>query len=214
MQSHTETMSLYTTPMTTSTGMTLRSGKTYNKTDTQYGVHKYELDGADFIPLSSLTEYGWTWAQKVHETLASSEDWTSETAYQFLGYLESTSGNWCSVAWQTESQDTYEFGRYLMSLVRDFAEEAASIKRYPNTRSKTCVFGDDLGYCNGIMRLAAEIEAEWNVSSAIQQQHDNYEASMNVDSEEQDDESDDEEQHDESEYWKNDYRTQGGWGHA
>ena len=208
MQSYTDTMSATTT--TTSTGMTLRSGKTYYKTDTQYGRHTYELDGEDFIPLSSLTEFGWTWAQKVHEAVGSTE-WTAETAYEFLGYLEATSSNWCSVAWQTESQDTHEFGQYLMSLVRDFSDEATSIKRYPNTRNKQNTFGEDIGYCNGIIRLANEIETEWNVSALMHQsdQDEIEDAVMELDS------SPPPASFDNTVIdYDYDYKSQGGYGHA
>lgn len=60
MQSHTDTMSADMTNTTTFIGLILRSGKTYNKTCTQYGLPKYELN-----PMSSITEYGWTgWVQK------------------------------------------------------------------------------------------------------------------------------------------------------
>ena len=214
MQSHTDTMSANLTDMTTSTGMTLRSGKTYNNTRTQYGLPKYELDGSDYIPISSMSEYGWTWAQKVHESLASNEEWTAETAYQFLGYLESTSSNWCSIAWQTESQETYDFGQYLMSLVHDFAEEASSIKRYPNTRSKTTTFGGDIGYCNGILRLAKEIETEWNVCSALHYGDDTAWESQNQPESEMNLDSEDEDEEGKTEYWESQYQTQGGYGHA
>ena len=241
MQSHTETMNTNTIDTTTtSTGITLRSGKTYSKSSSQYGLPKYELDGSDYIPLSSMTEYGWTWAQKVHESLACSEQWTVVTAYQFLGYLDSTSTNWCSVAWQTESEDTFEFGRYLMNLVNDFAEEATSIKRYPNTRSKTS--RSDLSYCNGIIRLATDIASEWFVCSALHngkrlkpedkklnQAEDkrlnhpedeklNQPEKKNINKYEDDTVSywpeDKKSNIDSSQYWDWQYKTQGGYGHA
>lgn len=199
MQSYTDTMSVHTT-----TGNTLRNGKTYNKTDTQYGRHTYELDGEDFIPLSSLTEFGWRWAKKVHEVL-SSQEFTPETVYEFLNYLEATSKNWCNVAWVTNSPDTYDFGQYLMSLVHEFSEKAMSIKRYPNTRSKHNAFGEYIGYCNGIIRLANEIDAEWNVSALMANRDETEEVIM--------------EQNDPSpkESFDNtviDYESQGGYGHA
>ena len=52
-----------------------------------------------------------------------------------------------------------------MSLVCDLAHDAASVKHYPNTRSKKHTFGNDMGWCNGIIRLAKEIEMEWNVAA-------------------------------------------------
>lgn len=228
MQSHTETMNTNTIDTTTtSTGMTLRSGKT-----SSHGLPKYELDGSDYIPLSSMTEYGWTWTQKVHETLVCSEQWTVVTAYRFLGYLDSTSTNWCSVAWQTESEDTFEFGRYLMNLVNDFAEEATSIKRYPNTRSKTSM--SDLGYCNGIIRLATDIASEWFVCSALhngkrlkpedkklnhpEDKKLNQPEKKNINKYEDDTVSywpeDKKNNLDSTEYWDWQYKTQGGYGHA
>lgn len=231
MQSHTETMSTNPSDTTTSTGITLRSGNTYNKTSTQHGVPKYELDGSDYIPMSDMTEYGWTWAQKVHESLACSEQWTVETAYKFLVYLDSTSSKWCSVAWQTESEDTFKFGGYLMNLVNDFAEEATSIKRYPNTRSKTN--RSDLGYCNGIIRLATNIASEWFVCSALHngkrvkpenkklnQAEDkkmNQAENKNVNKYEDETVSywpEDNKNVESTEYWDWQYRTQGGYGHA
>ena len=92
-----------------------------------------------------------------------------------------------------------------MSLVRNFSEEAVSIKRYPNTRSKIRVFGEAIGYCYGIIRLATEIEAEWNVCSALHHELNQHEGEMNLDSEDLEDSS---------KYWESQYETQGGYGHA
>ena len=201
MQSYTDTMSVVTT---TCTGMTLRSGKTYNKTDTQYGRHTYELDGEDFIPLSSLSEFGWTWAQKVHEAL-SSQEFTAETTYKFLVYLEATSGNWCNVAWETDSQDIYKLGHYLMCVVHGFSEEAMFVKRYPNTRSKHNTFGEDIGYCNEIIRLANEIDAVWNVSALIANRDEMEEVIMELN---------DPSPRDSFDNTVIDYKSHGGYGHA
>lgn len=216
-------MSAYktTTPMTTYTGMTLRSGKTYNNTDNQCGPDKYELDGADFISLDYIAEYyGRKWVQKVYEILACNEEWTYETAYLFLAYLESTSENWCNVAHEAPSQDAYEFGVYLMSLVSDFSEQATTIKRYPNTRNKIIMFGDYLGYCNGIIRLASKImiqflnseenamaEAEENAMAEAEHQQEaiEYETPINLESKKQEEDFN---------YWSNEYKNQGGYGHA
>lgn len=221
MQSYTNTMMNDTT---TSTGMTLRSGNTYSKTDSKYGTHTYELDGEDFMPLSSLSEFGWTWAQKVHETLSKTESWTSQTAYEFLGYLDTTSNMWCNTSWTSESDDTFEVGEYLIGLVKWLAEEAASVKNYPNTRSKKTQFGDDLGFCNGIIRLSKEIEMEWNVASHIANQAQVYPEGNEVMTlaSEEDDESDSDIEDDKPMTYTIDfsgdidynYNEQGGYGHA
>lgn len=166
MQSHADTIMSDLTNTTTTTGMTLRSGNTYYRPEPSYGSHTYELDGEDFVPISSIAEFGWTWARTVHSFISTKSDWDAKTAYEFLSYLEATSA-WCDTAWLTESKDTHEFGEYLMTLVRGFAADATSIKRYPNTRSKQGAFGGDLGYCHGIIRLANEIETAWNVSRVM-----------------------------------------------
>lgn len=208
---------------TTSTGMTLRSGHTYSKTDSEYGTHTYELDGEDFMPLSSFSEFGWTWAQKIHETVSKTEDWTADTAYEFLGYLESTSNMWCHTSWTSTSEDTFAVGEYLMSLVKWLSDEAVSVKNYPNTRSKQSQFGDDLGFCNGIIRLSKEIEMEWNVASHVAQHAQVYPEEMNLASEDEEDD-DDEDEFDEDDgkpisYTLDfsgdiDYNGEGGYGHA
>ena len=176
MQSYTST-NMNDTTTTTNTGMTLRSGQTYNKSNTTYGKHNYDLDGNDFVPLSSLTEYGWNWAQKVHEVISRTGDWDAQTSYNFLDLLESTSSSWCHTAWANDSSDdTREFGDYLMELVEWLHDEAYAMKKYPNTRSKKRMMSEESpGYCNGIIRLAKDIQTEWNVASYMANNYDNME---------------------------------------
>ena len=207
----------------TTTGMTLRSGNTYYKSSSDYGTHNYVLDGEDFVPLSSLSEFSWTWAKKVHETLSKTDNWTPETSYEFLVYLEATASSWCQTAWASERSDTIEFSENLMSLVRDLAHDAASVKHYPNTRSKKHTFGNDMGWCNGIIRLAKEIEMEWNVASHMNQYDSEVqegEHTMSVDSDweepvlESNEEDDQPVVHQLSFDGDIDYRGQGGYGHV
>ncbi len=199
MQSYTSTS---TNMNDTTTGMTLRSGNTYYKTDSNYGTHNFELDGEDFVPLASLKEFSWTWAKKVHDTVSRTDSWTAQTAYEFLGYLDSTSSTWCQTVWSSESNDTYYFGEYLMGLVKWLSDEAYSVKNYPNTRSKKTNFGDNMGYCNGIIRLSKEIEMEWNVASHMSQHNEGCSENQEMQVE-----SDDEDEN-------IDYYAQGGYGHA
>ena len=202
--------------MNNTTGMTLRSGKTYYKTTSQWGTPSYELDGEDFFPLTSLSEYSWTWAQKVHETLSKTDDWSAEAAYNFLSYLESTASTWCQTAWSSQSDDTIEFSEYLMGLVRGFAEEANAVKHYPNTRSKDTLFGADMGFCNGIIRLSKEIELEWNVARNMAQAED-YQQEQHQDEQMEMEEEDYSAASCKQELdfdGEVDYYSQGGYGHA
>ena len=90
-----------------------------------------------------------------------------------------------------------------MGLVKWLSDEAYSVKNYPNTRSKKTNFGDDMGYCNGIIRLSKEIEMEWNVASHMSQHNEGCSENQEMQVESDDDEDE-----------NIDYYSQGGYGHA
>lgn len=156
----------------TTTGMQLRNGKVIerytNSVGTLQGV--VELDGKDYMPLAHLKDFNWDWQQKVHSALSSTSDWTPESAYNFLQYLSSTSGHWCNVVWNDRtSDDGHDFGQFLMNLIAEFKDDALTALQYPNTRSSGEWKQEYYGWWKGTVRLASEIQMEWNVCEHMYQ---------------------------------------------
>lgn len=150
------------------TGMQLRNGKIIEKYTSVGAPQGIELDGNDYVPHAHLKDFNWDWQQKVHKALSSTTDWSPQSAYDFLQYLSATSGHWCGVVWHEDtSQDSHDFGHFLMGLIDEFKDEAMAALRYPNTRAAEEWKQECFGLWHGIIRLANEILMEWNVSERM-----------------------------------------------
>jgi len=164
------------------TGMQLRSGNVY--TATTQTLTGLEFDGADYISMAHLRGFNWEWAQNVHKGLSETKNWEPESAYQFVQYLASTSGHWCEKSWSQEAtEETREFGKFLMSTVQHFKDSATQCLKYPNTRSADTWKSEYFGLWQGTVRLATEIESEWNVCEFMSKKEQNNDNIFDTDEE-------------------------------
>lgn len=142
--------------------MSYYSENSYNKYDTQHTWYMRKLTRGDSIILSCLDEFGTKWGQNLMEYLSMSDEMTAERVLEFLTYLHSSREHWCNISWTSKSKYAHILGKYIITVVIGFANQAISSKHYPSIYQNNQFLDNKYNICVDILRYANDIEATWN----------------------------------------------------